>query len=112
MNQSTKKFKEMGEPAEFWLTFDGACYSGEGPYPINVGYEIQRKRLNPVDLMAEYWAATQISTWKPNNRGWYTVVRATRDQRATLLRFAQLPHYNEAEDWEEPIVPEYDYRKR
>jgi len=100
-----------------WEDIGGRCYSGrEGlDFPINVDYWILCKRLNEDELAAEYWGnrATvdrALITLHDSGLPWRnecseimsTALETPAAKRAiewtdTLLRFATLPHYDEAD---------------
>jgi hypothetical protein len=92
-----------------WETFDGYWYadSDDPQYPLNVGYEVQRKRLKDVELAAELyragmWLAALGRAAITSDRmirfaPAYVFGPITREEYEfeTVNRFLHLPHYDE-----------------
>jgi hypothetical protein len=74
-----------------WEALDGTRYADkhDPTHPVNVDFEIYRKRLQEYQLAAEYWQA--YSGWIDGHG------KKARLRRETIERFATLPHASESD---------------
>lgn len=79
-----------------WDSGDGRLYADKDDrfHPVDVDFEVYRKRLTDAELAAEMHAAN-ADAWRAHSAK-STVIPVLEDRFVTLARFATLPHYDEA----------------